>query len=71
MCCFANLHKFLTKIHSEPDYDDAEPFTSPAKRYKQSRRRVVVDDFDKDAIRRKIYKLYDEKQHVTLSSLLV
>ena len=20
MCCFANLHKFLTKIHSEPDY---------------------------------------------------
>ena len=35
-------------------------FSSPAKRYKLSRRRIVVDDFDREAIRRRIYQVYEE-----------
>ena len=45
--------------------------SSPAKRYKMSRRRVVVDDFDREAIRRRIYQVYKAKEHLTLSKLLV
>ena len=45
---------------------------SPSKkRYKVSRKVIVTDDFDKDAIRRKIYGLYEQKEHLTLSKLLV
>ena len=46
-------------------------FSSPAKRYRLSRRRVVVDDFDREAIRRKIYQVYESKEHLTLAKLLV
>ena len=46
-------------------------FSSPAKRYKVARRRVVVDDFDWEAIQRCIYQLYDAKEHVTFANLLV
>ena len=46
-------------------------FSSPAKRYKMSRCRVVVDDFDREAIRRRIYQVYEAKEHLTLSKLLV
>ena len=48
-----------------------ETFESPAKRYKTSRKKIISDSFDRDAIRRKIYSLYEMKRHVTLSSLLV
>jgi hypothetical protein len=51
----------------EPD----EPFISPAKRYKLDHTRIIIDNFDKDAIRREIYSIYKEGMHVTLSSLLV
>ena len=33
-------------------------FPSPSKRYKQSRERVIVDDFDVEAIRRTIHGLH-------------
>ena len=40
---------------------------SPKKRYEKSRQRVVADDFDRDAIRRKIHRMYEEKKHLTLT----
>ena len=45
--------------------------SSPAKRYKVSQRRVIVGLFDREALRRRMYQLYEAKQHVTLSQLLV
>ena len=33
-------------------------FTSPAKWYKKSRKRIIVDDFDCDAIRWTVYEFY-------------
>ena len=41
-------------------------FQSPKKRYEKSRKRIVADDFDRAAIRRKIHQLYEEKKHLTL-----
>ena len=43
----------------------------PTKQYRMSRRCVVVDNFDHKAIRRRIYQVYEEKEHVTLKKLLV
>ena len=45
-------------------------FSNPTKRYRFYRR-LLVDDFDREAIRRKIYHLYRCKEHVTLSKLFV
>ena len=36
-----------------------------------SRRRIVAVDFDREAIRRRVYQLYQPKKHLTLSKLLV
>ena len=41
-------------------------FESPKKRYEKSRQRIVTDDFDRAAIRRKIHQLYEERKHLTL-----
>ena len=48
-------------------------FSSPKKRYKSTRERVNTrtDSFDRDAIRRKMYEIYEKKEHITLTSLLV
>ena len=35
------------------------------------RKTVVVDSFNRDATRRKIYEIYDRKEHVTVSKLLI
>ena len=45
-------------------------FESPQRRYRHSRKRVTPDRFDKDAVRRKIYDLYEQKQHVMVTKLL-
>jgi hypothetical protein len=45
-------------------------FSSPTKRYLKSRR-LHVDNFDREAIRRLIYSIYQSKEHVTLDTLLV
>ena len=42
---------------------------SPSKRYEKSRC-LLVDDFDREAIRRRVYKCYEAKEHVTLTKLL-
>ena len=44
-------------------------FESPAKRYKASRVRIVVDDFDTDGIRRTIHQFYERKEYPTLKKL--
>lgn len=41
-------------------------FESPKKRYEKSRQRIFVDSFDRDAIRRKIHRMHEEKKHLTL-----
>ena len=45
-------------------------FSTPTKRYRVSRR-LLVDDFDHEAIRRRIYHIYQAKEHVTLAKLVV
>ena len=45
-------------------------FSSPAKRYKESRVRIDVDSFDVDAIHRTVHKFYEQKVYPTLDSLL-
>ena len=45
-------------------------FSTPTKRYRFSRP-LVVDDFDHEAIRQRIYHFYQAKEHVTLAKLLV
>ena len=64
------LRSSIKKIRKEKVDTGGAAFTSSAKRYSVSRR-LLVDDFDREAIRRKIYHLYQTKQHVTLSKLLV
>ena len=43
----------------------------PHRRYQMSRCRIVVDDFDQEVTRCCIYQFYEEKEHVTLTKLLV
>ena len=50
--------------------EDVE-FSSPVKRYCRIRKRVVIDNFDREAIRRRIYHLYAQKINITLNRLLV
>ena len=45
-------------------------FSSLAKCYKSSRQQIVVDDFDREAVRGHIYQLYEAKENLTLSKLL-
>ena len=45
-------------------------FSTPTKRYRVSRL-LLVDDLDCEAIRQKIYHLYQAKEHVTLTKLLL
>ena len=45
-------------------------FTSPNKRYKESRERVDVVAFDTDAISRTVHEFYEKKEYLTLDKLL-
>ena len=62
-------HSTLSRILNENKTNDK--FESPTKRYMKSRKIIAPDDFDKDAIQRRIYQIYEKKEHVTLSKLLV
>ena len=65
--CVGISRNALYKVLEEREKDEAPP----AKRYKVSRERCIVDDFDQEAIQRKIYEMYDKKEIVTLDKLLV
>ena len=46
-------------------------FSTLRRRFGKSRKEIVVDGFDEEAIRRKIHSMYSRKEHVTLQKLLV
>ena len=60
----------IKRLRKEKLSTGGAAFSTPTKRYRFSRR-LLVDDFDHEAIRRKIYHLYRCKEHVTLSKLFV
>ena len=45
-------------------------FSSPAKRYKIDRKKIVMHDFDTEALRRAVHEFYSEKKYSTMDSLL-
>lgn len=45
-------------------------FSTPAKRYKVDRRKIVLDNFDTEAIRCAVNEFYTEKKYPTVDSLL-
>ncbi len=59
----------MRRIISDKAANPTTTFESPQKRYDQSRQRILVDDFDRDAIRRKIHHLYEQKPNFTLYSI--
>ena len=60
----------IKKLWKEKVDTGGAAFSTPTKRYRVSRC-LLVDDFDCEAIRRKIYHLYQAKEHVTLTKLLL
>ena len=60
----------IKRLRKEKVDTGGAAFSTPTKRYRFSRR-LLVDDFDREAIRRKIYHLYQAKEHVTLTKLLL
>ena len=59
----------VTKIRAE--YKEKGVFSTPKKRYARLRIRKDADQFDRDAIRRKIHSLYKNKENLTLKKILV
>ena len=45
-------------------------FSSPAKRYKIDREKIVMDNFDTEALRSSVHEFYSEKKYPTMDSLL-
>ena len=45
-------------------------FQSPVKRYTANKARIVLGDFDTEAIRRTIHDFYEKKEYPTLKKLL-
>ena len=60
----------VRRVVAEKKSREGAAFVSPAKRYKQERSRIVVDDFDIEAIRRTVREFYLNKKYPTLDSLL-
>ena len=60
----------IKRLRKEKAHTGGAAFSTPTKRYRVSRR-LLLDDFDCEAIRRRIYHLYQAKEHVTLAKLLV
>ena len=60
----------VERIIAEKRKLEGAEFTSPEKQYKKSRLRIVVDNFDCDAIRCTVYEFYAKKVYPTLDKLL-
>ena len=60
----------VRRIVSEKSAQSGAAFCSPAKRYKLDRKKIVLDDFDTEALRRAIHEFYSEKKYPTMDSLL-
>lgn len=48
----------VRRVVGEKKTLEGAAFVSPAKRYKAERKRIVVDDFDTEAIRRTVHEFY-------------
>ena len=60
----------IKRLRKEKADTGGAAFSTPTKRYRHSRC-LLVDDFGREAIRQKIYHLYQAKEHVTLNKLLL
>ena len=60
----------VNRVVAEKRRLEASPFPSPSKRYKKTRERISVDDFDTDAIRRNVHEFYERREYPTLEKLL-
>ena len=59
-----------TKVRSIlKEKNEKGKFESPPKRYKKSRS-DVLDDYEEEKIRKVIYAMYENNEHVTLTKLL-
>ena len=58
------------RVVAEKRASDGATFVSPAKRFKRDRKRIVVDDFVLEGIRRAVHEFYSDKKYPTLESLL-
>ena len=59
-----SIKKFSKELQAEGKIE------TPEKRYKRSRVRINIDDFDTKVIRREIHTAYERKEYPTLDSLL-
>ena len=64
------IERTVRRIVSEKSAQSGAAFCSPAKRYKLDRKKIVLDDFDTEALRRAIHEFYSEKKYPTMDSLL-
>ena len=60
----------VRRIVAEKPAMSGAAFSSPAKRYKIDRKKIVMDDFDMEALRRAVHEFYSEKKYPTMDSLL-
>ena len=60
----------VRRIVAEKSALSGAAFSSPAKRYKIDRKKIVMDDFDTEALRSAVHEFYHEKKYPTMDSLL-
>ena len=61
----------VRRIVAEKSALSGAAFSSPAKRYKIDRKKIVIHDFYTEALRRTVHKFYSEKKYSTMDSLLL
>ena len=60
----------VRRIVAEKSALSGAAFSSPAKRYKIDRKKIVMDDFDTEALQSSVHEFYSEKKYPTMDSLL-
>ena len=60
----------IRRIVAEKSALSGAAFSSPAKRYKIDRKKIVMDDFDTEALWSAVHEFYSEKKYPTMDSLL-
>ena len=61
----------VRRIVAEKSALSGAAFSSPAKRYKIDRKKIVMDNFDTEALRSTVHEFYSEKKYRTMDSLLL
>ena len=60
----------VRRIVAEKSALSGAAFFSPAKQYKIDRKKIVMDDFDTEALRSAVHEFYSENKYSTMDSLL-